>query len=779
MADEVIIQGWGDDGRKMPDFATEATLVAVQAALGKANVLNQNSTGHLAQIALGEKRGNVAMNKLLAEMRQTKKSIDASSDDQIKATEKAAKEAADADGLQGNYLKKLLTLTRESKVAALAQFKANFRADAEARKLIADNKPSDQSEGMIASLKGVSGVIGTVASGLLKVAVAVKGANNYFLQQGQERFNFAQELRQSGLAAGLETAGASMTGFADKVRENNFTLGEAAAFTQRFSKAVGVTGVDGAMSFVKSLAYAEDNGRAGGDMMQRFGMEFGEVANISGEYLESVRNLGMLDKMSNTELRTGMDDFMSTVVATSNVMKINMEDAAQMIKDTLSRDDITSLLATMEPEQAQQVQQVVGMAGGMQSELGEALAQRLAAGSAQEFQLSAAYQEMASSPIAMELLPVIERLAQASENGGTEGFQREYANLASDAENLRQVAEDNRVLLTSGADQYAMKVLSQILKASQTSDDADAGFTPLSADDIAAVGATEVSRQFTIAMEGVNTQLIKTGDFAGNISKLNEANLALIQQAEESGTKLVAQYADEIVGLSTGVEAGFKNAIASMVGAIDDGATAVGLFDTNTLALANNLGRINDAVNSTFGPVTGEIPVRTETQLPSHETSNVNSPGMSDEGIDIATGTRAGQADPRSGVGPGHGSEYNYPDPNAETTTEPVVTPIVEPVVLPVIDSVVQHDPIVPAPLVFPTTEIVDSTAANADLANELSNNADRSAADQREIANLLARIDVLENKTYNGRLGAQEAARTNDSALIAQLQQLVSELRK
>ena len=95
------------------------------------------------------------------------------------------------------------------------------------------------------------------------------------------------------------------------------------------------------------------------------------------------------------------------------------------------------------------------------------------------------------------------------------------------------------------------------------------------------------------------------------------------------------------------------------------------------------------------------------------------------------------------------------------------------------IDSVVQHDPIVPAPLVFPTTEIVDSTAANADLANELSNNADRSAADQREIANLLARIDVLENKTYNGRLGAQEAARTNDSALIAQLQQLVSELRK
>ena len=424
MADEVIIQGWGDDGRKMPDFATEATLVAVQAALGKANVLNQNSTRHLAQIALGEKRGNVAMNKLLAEMKQTKESIDSSSDDQIKATEKAAKEAADADGLQGNYLKKLLTLTRESKVAALAQFKANFRADAEARKLIADNKPSDQSEGMIASLKGVSGVIGTVASGLLKVAVAVKGANNYFLQQGQERFNFAQELRQSGLAAGLETAGASMTGFADKVRENNFTLGEAAAFTQRFSKAVGVTGVDGAMSFVKSLAYAEDNGRAGGDMMQRFGMEFGEVANISGEYLESVRNLGMLDKMSNTELRTGMDDFMSTVVATSNVMKINMEDAAQMIKDTLSRDDITSLLATMEPEQAQQVQQVVGMAGGMQSELGEALAQRLAAGSAQEFQLSAAYQEMASSPIAMELLPVIERLAQASENGGTEGFQR-------------------------------------------------------------------------------------------------------------------------------------------------------------------------------------------------------------------------------------------------------------------------------------------------------------------------------------------------------------------
>ena len=470
MAEDVIIRGFGDD-RDFPDFATEKTIKTVEAALKQANVFNSESTKYLAQVALGEKRGQMAMNKLMQSMNNVASEIKKGAKD----GSDAADSAYQASKKQLGAFTKLLTLGKDTIKLRKEQFAKELKNDDEIKRLMKQGMAED-SAGLMAGLSSLSGIAGKLAAGVVAVAGVVKGANNYLLQQGTDRFNFAQELRQSGLAAGLSESGASLTAFADKVRVNNFTLGEAAEFTQRFSKAVGVTGVNGALDFVNTLAYSGDNG---GDMMRRFGMEFGEVANVSGEYLESVRALGMLDKMSNNELRLGMDNFMSTVVATSNIMKINMEDAAQMIKDTLKRDDITSLLATMDPDRAAQVQDVVGLAGGMQTELGEALAQRLAAGSQQEFMMSDAYRQLQSSPIAMELLPVIERLASASEQGGTEGFQNAFDNLSGDIERIRGIASDNRVLFTSGSDDTGMKVLAQLMRQSQTAEYANAGFVKL------------------------------------------------------------------------------------------------------------------------------------------------------------------------------------------------------------------------------------------------------------------------------------------------------------
>ena len=40
------------------------------------------------------------------------------------------------------------------------------------------------------------------------------------------------------------------------------------------------------------------------------------------------------------------------------------------IAKTLSRDDITAMLGTMDPDRAAQVQEVVGLAGGMESAFG-------------------------------------------------------------------------------------------------------------------------------------------------------------------------------------------------------------------------------------------------------------------------------------------------------------------------------------------------------------------------------------------------------------------------
>ena len=770
MAEDVIIQGFGE-GRQFPDFATEATIKAVYQALVKANVASTASAGHLASIALGEKRGAMAMQKLQKEMKDATSAIEK----QTKQSSDADDDAAEQDKIQGNYLKSLLLLTKEGNSRAIANFKASFQSDQEAKKLLEENKLSDDSDSVLAGLKGVGGLVKKAADAMIAVGAAVMGANNYFLQQGQDRFNFAQELRQSGLASGMDTASASMTGFADVVRQNSFTLGEAAAFTQRFSQAVGVTGVDGALNFVKSLAYATDDG---GDMMRRYGMEFGEVGNIAGEYLDSVRSLGMLDRMSSGQLRAGMDDFMSTVVATSNVMKINMEDAAQMIKNTLKRDDITALLGTLDPEKAAQIQDVVGMAGGMQDAFGEAIAQRLATGSQQSFMQTEAFRKIQSSPIAMDILPLIERLASAAENNGTEGFQREFANMSGDIDRLREVGTANRVLFTSGADQVGAEIFSSLMRLNQTAGDADSGFTPLSADDIAAVGATDVSRQFIVAMEGINTQLVKAGGFAENITKLNTANLGLITSLEAEGSAVVTEYADDIVGVTVAIQTAATDAINGLIEKTGSVAGAIGLFGDEALRAKNNVLAFNEAVEGTFGraaplPVTGPIVVDPTIVVDPF----VIDPEMnvSSEGFDEYARKMAEMAEAKlgGGAGPEHGSEYNYPDPNAEITTEPVVVPIVETPVLPEIAPVVRRDPIVPAlPLPLNPTNSIDISGLNFEEIE--------TAANEQKVTveRLEAKITELENARHAGRLGAREQKITENNILIQQLQELVRELR-
>lgn len=592
MAEDVIIRGFGED-RDFPDFATEKTIKTMEAALKQANTFNSESTKYLAQIALGEKRGQMAMNKLLASMEKVATGVNKNS----KQDADAADSAEEMGKKQLGAFTKLLTLGKDTLKLRKEQFAKELKNDDEIKRLMKQGMNED-SAGLMAGLSSMSGIAGKLAAGVVAVASVVKGANNYLLQQGTDRFNFAQELRQSGLAAGLSESGASLTAFADKVRTNNFTLGEAAEFTQRFSKAVGVTGVDSALSFANNLAFA---GEDGGDMMRRFGMEFGEVANVSGEYLESVRALGMLDKMSNNELRTGMDNFMSTVVATSNIMKINMEDAAKMIADTLGRDDITSLLATMDPNRAAQVQDVVGLAGGMQSELGEALAQRLAAGSQQEFMMSDAYRQLQSSPIAMELLPVIERLASASEQGGTEGFQNAFSNLSGDIERIRSIAADNRVLFTSGADDTGMKVLAQLVRQGQTAEDANAGFVRLGTDDQAVVGALEVQRQFTVAMEGVNTELVKAGNFGENVAKLNAANLNLIETLEAEASGVANQISGIVFDATTDAQAGVTTLISGFVGTVGDISRGLGLLDSEASKTADAVRAMRQSINATFG----------------------------------------------------------------------------------------------------------------------------------------------------------------------------------
>lgn len=602
MAEDVIIKGFASagGGDSIPDFATEASIKVMATALRQANAYNASMAKHLAQLSGGEKKANIAMNKLAAEVEKL-------SSDTNNNAKKEAKDNAEQQKLaekQLGHFGKLMQISKETMNMHKKNFTEQLKNDEERNKLIAKygeangDGMSGTTAALIAGLKGVTGVATKVAAGVVAVASAVKGANNYLLQQGTDRFNFAQELRQSGLAAGLSESGASLTAFADKVRGNNFTLGEAAEFTQRFSKTIGVTGVESAMGFVNSLALA---GQDGGDMMRKYGMEFGEVANISGEYLESVQALGMLDKMSSADLRSGMTDFMSTVVATSNIMKINLEDAAQMIKDTLKRDDITALLATMAPDKADQVRDVVGLAGGTQSKLGEQLAMRLAAGSQSQYMQTQQYQELAGSNLGMEFLPIIERLAQAAERNGTEGFQAAFSSFGTDMERIQAIATDQRAIQLSGGDQTGQQMLAEGLRMRQTAEDADAGRAAISADDVAVVGAIETQRQMTVAMEGVNNAMVASSNFAENVNKINASNLKLINTLETEATVVAGAISEPIFNTTTELQAGVTDIISGTVSAVGDFARDMGLMGSEADKTAAAVRAMRVSINETFG----------------------------------------------------------------------------------------------------------------------------------------------------------------------------------
>ena len=70
----------------------------------------------------------------------------------------------------------------------------SVKNDDEIKRLMKQGMAED-SAGLMAGLSSLSGVATKLAAGVVAVAGVVKGANNYLLQQGTDRFNFAQELR--------------------------------------------------------------------------------------------------------------------------------------------------------------------------------------------------------------------------------------------------------------------------------------------------------------------------------------------------------------------------------------------------------------------------------------------------------------------------------------------------------------------------------------------------------------------------------------------------------
>lgn len=287
MAEDVIIQGFGND-RSFPDFATEATQKGIMQEAGKHSNAFAQMVRLLSAQAAGQKISQSEYKQIQQELRNNRKATDAlkkQNDSNDKKSKKQDDTALEEDKKQTSLFKKLLIASVERTQLSAKQFREEMKNDKRMQELMKEGMSSDSAditaklEGFGAVLKDAAGKFAPLASAVTGIAGAVTAVNAYMKAQAQDRFNFAQELRQSGLAAGLSSSQASLTSFAATVRENNFTLGEAAEFTQRFANSVGVLGVKSSLEFVNSLAYA---GQGGADMMRRFGMEFGEVANVAG-----------------------------------------------------------------------------------------------------------------------------------------------------------------------------------------------------------------------------------------------------------------------------------------------------------------------------------------------------------------------------------------------------------------------------------------------------------------------------------------------------------------
>ena len=264
--------------------------------------------------------------------------------------------------------------------------------------------------------------IGSVLAGFTASVTGLVEAGFAGVEKGYaERFAMVAEMRQAGLLGNMADTEAGFIEMSKTISATNFTFGEASEFTKEFARAVGVIGVKSALQFSEAVAST-----TGMDFMRKYALEFGQVANIAGEYIDTLRIGGQLSSMSDRDMRSGMNDFMSNVEMTSNVLKISMEEAAALMKKAVTATDV-ALLSMLPEEQRKAIEAGFQSVNAQGNPMSETLAKRLAAGSRGAFLQTAEYQEMAQTAPGREVLNFVEQMANTLETGSDEDFQSALA----------------------------------------------------------------------------------------------------------------------------------------------------------------------------------------------------------------------------------------------------------------------------------------------------------------------------------------------------------------
>jgi hypothetical protein len=533
MADEQNVYITGAAGG-LADWAKEGTQSAIAQSLKQIQADNNQMLRFLHKIANGEKTSAAHLAKLGAEIKQTRQTTATAAD---QAGARDTKKASTNRGIIENGRAVVAALTGLRSDTQNETRHAQKR-EATYRQLLnqgfgetAANAGANASASMSRHEKLLERTA-AFAAGLMTLSTVSASAT----QEGyNERYAMVSELRQAGLLASVKKTEQGFINISNVISEAGFTFAEASDFVQHFSKVVGVVGVKSAMKFSQKIASSPDIIQDGMDLMRRYTMNFTQVAKMSGDYLDALRVAGQLQGRSDDELYSGMSDFMTNVEMTSNVLKISMTDAAELMKNSLKSEDV-ALLSTLPEEQRKAIENgFLAMGANAQGNpMAETLAARLSAGGSAQFLQTAEYQQMAGTSVGREVLQFVEKMAQELEGGTSESFSAALADqFPKFADQLTEMASQGGVRVQLLSDKQLAGMVGSIITAAQNFGDADKGQAQGGAltEDTAAQQKQEQQRLAQVLSENAFTTYMDS--FTTNLEKLTISHRDFANRAAE------------------------------------------------------------------------------------------------------------------------------------------------------------------------------------------------------------------------------------------------------
>jgi len=517
MAEEQDVFISGISG-SIQQWSTEATATKMEQTLMKINASSSAMTQLLSAIKNGE---GVSQKQMARAVNATKNTT--------KATNQASKKESQDNSRTHGLLNQMQSSFKEgwssSSNGVIDQLRKDqaiaTRLEKDTQRLMQAGMGRDDAVKTLRTEKRAEKQMNFFKAAAAGIITLAAGAEEAIKAGFDQRFDMASELRQSGLMNGLGAVNDGMISIAQTISETGFTFGQAAEFTKQFSQAVGVKGVKATLDFVNNMA------RGPNGLMEQFSMEFGQVAHMSGEYMDSLRISGQLSRMSDAQLKVGLGSFMSNVQATSNVLKVSMEQAATILKGSLD-DNSRGMLLTLPEQMQSSIKSGMEMMGGMQNPLAELITARLGAGE-NNFMQTSQFQEMAGTMAGQKMIGFSQEAATVLETQGDAAFQSFMSNEGEAfIGNLIATMSDGANRTVAIAD-GTMPMIAKIAQFMQTLNQMDKGIGGGDEADNAAMLFADQQVQSQVSSEGAMTTLMP--GFIENVRDLTATNRRFAEQA--------------------------------------------------------------------------------------------------------------------------------------------------------------------------------------------------------------------------------------------------------